>query len=123
MISLTLPRNWLRTLMAWMDMKEVLLELHAKQWGEGQTAQRTPCTGRRRPSGLAAGGKSPRRAAAARGPESLSSIWREQLGRFAPARPGDAHALIERDAAVLDQDHAVGQRHGLLHVVRDQQAR
>jgi hypothetical protein len=44
-------------------------------------------------------------------------------GRVVHARPRQVHAFIEGDAAVLDQDHTVGQRHGFLHVVRDQQGR
>jgi hypothetical protein len=31
------------------------------------------------------------------------------------------YALVQRDAAVFDQHHAIGQGHGLLHVVRDEQ--
>jgi hypothetical protein len=42
-----------------------------------------------------------------------------------PCERGAARLMrfVQRNAAVLDQDHAVGQRHGFLHVVRDQQAR
>ena len=37
------------------------------------------------------------------------------------ARPRQRHRLVERDRVVFDQDHAVSQRHGFGHVVRDQQ--
>ena len=39
------------------------------------------------------------------------------------AWPHQRDALVQGDAPVLDEDHAVGQGHGFLHVVRHAQCR
>src|SRR6185312_10778181 len=41
------------------------------------------------------------------------AFQRRQFGRTAPSRPRDVDGEILRDAAVLDDQHAVGQRHRL----------
>ena len=37
-----------------------------------------------------------------------------------PARPGQRHVDIERDTAIIDDDHAVGERDCFRHIVRDE---
>ena len=51
----------------------------------------------------------------------LFDLAEQRVAAF--ARAGNVDAFVQRNAAVFDEDHAVGQRHGLLHVVRDQQSR
>ena len=48
------------------------------------------------------------------------AFQRRQFGRTALPRTRNIDAEIERDAAVLDDQHAVGERHGLGNVVGDQ---
>ncbi len=54
---------------------------------------------------------------------AVEDAFLEGRERCVAVRPGprDRDALVQGDAAVLDEHHAVGQGHGLLHVVRDQQ--
>jgi hypothetical protein len=54
---------------------------------------------------------------------SRMRLQRGKAGIAMHTRARQIDALVERNAPILDQHHAVGQGHGLLHIVRDQQGR
>src|SRR4051794_35509298 len=48
------------------------------------------------------------------------TFQRRQIGRAAAARTRDVHRDVMRDKTVLDDEHAVGQRHSFRNIVGDQ---
>src|SRR5690606_21917624 len=110
MISRTLPLNWLRTLMAWMDMVFSF-------WWEREGNSDGPA------QGVGGWGGPDRfvrwRCAVGHLQHAVQDAFldRGERGIATRARACQRHALVQRDGAVFDQDHAVGQGYRFLHVV------